>query len=83
MISQFIAGPDESINYSLTEAEIEKLKVYQFECDIQIDIIDEQSEENPRTPINHIFKKKRNVTVRKRETGRVTKAGHCFILKLL
>ena len=44
MISQFIAGPDESINYSLTEAEIEKLKVYQFECDIQIDIIDEQSE---------------------------------------
>ena len=70
MISKFIASDSKDWSASLYDNEIDKLKRYLYEYDVQVEIIEEkEAEGNEKTPINHFNRKNGKKTIKLRKLG--------------
>ena len=70
MVSRFIANDCKELSIWLHDREIDELKRYLYEYDIQVEVIeDETTEKNKKTPINYFNRKNGKKTIKLRKLG--------------
>lgn len=78
MVSRFIANDCKELSIWLHDREIDELKRYLYEYDIQVEVIeDETTEKNKKTPINYFNRKNGKKNHKIEKTGialKVTKS---------